>query len=138
MVPDWLHYLSLAALLIAVITAAAITIDLMAHPQAMWIMDVVWPVTALFGGPLVLAQYLRYGRLATHAGMHAAVQRHESPPNRTRTPFPAMAANGTLHCGGGCTLGDVCAEALLAAWPALALWAGWHTLFGNASTPIGQ
>jgi hypothetical protein len=49
MVPDWLHDLSIAYLLLGAICAAVIAYDELRHPQHMWIMNVVWPVTALFG-----------------------------------------------------------------------------------------
>jgi hypothetical protein len=45
------------------------------------------------------------------------------------TPFAVKVAKGTLHCGAGCTLGDVVAENLAHAFPAVALWLGWKTLF---------
>ena len=41
------------------------------------------------------------------------MQRDEDPPNKKLTPFPIMVANGALHCGSGCTLGDICAEWLV-------------------------
>ncbi len=40
-------------------------------------------------------------------------------------------ANGALHCGSGCTLGDICAEWLVFLAPAVAVWFGWHGLFGD-------
>jgi len=95
----------------------------------MWIMNVVWPVCALFGTVWVLWQYFAYGRLASHERAHAAMQRREPPPNRRLTPFPVMVANGALHCGSGCTLGDICAEWLSVAVPAVAVAFGWRTIF---------
>ena len=44
-------------------------------------------------------------------------------------PLPAIVAKGTLHCGAGCMIGDVIAEWLAFAVPAVAVWLGWHTLF---------
>lgn len=124
--PSWLHNPALAYLLFG---ALVIVVDVIRHPQHMWIMNVVWPVSALFGTAWILWQYFTYGRLATHAKMHAAMQRHEEPPNKRLTPFPVMAANGTLHCGSGCTLGDICAEWLIFAAPAVAVAFGWHGPF---------
>jgi hypothetical protein len=131
MIPDWLHALSLAYLLTGLISAAIITVDLLRHPQHMWIMNAVWPVTALFGTVWVLWPYFTYGRLATHAKMHAAVERDEEPPNKRETPFPAMVGNGTLHCGAGCTLGDIAAEWLVFAVPVIAAWFGWQWIFSE-------
>ena len=42
-----------------------------------------------------------------------------------------MVANGTLHCGAGCTLGDICAEWLVFAFPAIAVAFGWQSIFGE-------
>ncbi len=79
------------------------------HRQHMKVMEWVWPLTALFGGPLALLAYYRIGRLGTHQAMQQARERNEPPPN-LRKPFPQMVAVGTLHCGSGCTLGDIVAE----------------------------
>jgi Domain of unknown function (DUF4396) len=42
-----------------------------------------------------------------------------------------MVAKGALHCGSGCTLGDLLAEWLAFAVPAVALWFGYQTLFSE-------
>ena len=49
MIPAWLHVLSIASLALGALCAAVIAPNPVRHPQHMWIMDVVWPVTALFG-----------------------------------------------------------------------------------------
>ncbi len=127
--PAWLHYLSIGSAVLGVLCAVTIAIDVARHPQHMWIMDVVWPVTALFGTVWVLWQYFTYGRLATRERAQRAKQEDKEPPNRRLTPFPAMVANGTLHCGSGCALGDLVAEWLAFAVPAVAIAFGWHHLF---------
>lgn len=114
MIPAWLHALSLAVLVLGFICAAIIAVDEVRHPQHMGIMNVVWPVCALFGSIWVLWQYATYGR-----------------PSNRRAPFPVLVANGALHCGSGCTLGDICAEWLVFAFPAIAVAFGWHGLFGD-------
>ena len=65
MVPLWLHDLSIAYLALGAASAVAIAVDLIGRPQHMWIMNVVWPVTALFGTVWILWQYFAYGRLAS-------------------------------------------------------------------------
>ncbi len=47
--PGWLHAVAIAALWLGALCAAIVTIDLTRHPQHMWIMNLVWPLTALFG-----------------------------------------------------------------------------------------
>jgi hypothetical protein len=131
MVPAWLHGLSIAYLLIGFLCAAIIAADVARCPQHMGIMNVVWPITALFGTVWILWHYLTYGRLATHAKMHAAMERKEEPPSKRLTPFSIVVANGVLHCGSGCTLGDICAEWLVLAFPVIAVWFGWHSIFGD-------
>ena len=129
MIPGWLHYLSIAFLLLGALMAAIIVADEHGHPQHMWIMNVVWPVTALFGSVWIAWQYFTYGRLATHAKTHAAMEQEQQQPNQRETPFPVMVANGTLHCGSGCTLGDIVAEWLAFSVPAVAVAFGWQSLF---------
>ena len=131
MVPSWLHDLSIAYLALGGVCALMIAGDLRRHPQHMWIMNLVWPITALFGTGWILWQYFAYGRLATREKARVAKERKEDPPNKRLTPFPIMVANGALHCGSGCTLGDICAEWLAFGIPAIAVAFGWHSLFSE-------
>ncbi len=75
MIPAWLHSLSIAFLLLGLVCAVVVAADLVRHKQHMWIMNVVWPVTALFGTVWIVWQYFTYGRLAEDA--------------RARLPWPA-------------------------------------------------
>ena len=78
MVPVWLHALSSIYLAFGVVSAAIIALDLLRHPQHMWIMNIVWPVTALFGTAWIVWQYFSYGRLASRGQCpcrHAAASR---------------------------------------------------------------
>ena len=129
MVPTWLHDLAIAALLLGLLCAVVIAIDVIRHPQHMGIMNVVWPVTALFGTVITLWGYFTYGRLATHERAHAAMERHEEMPSKQETPFPVMVGKGASHCGSGCTIGDIIAEWLVFFVPTIAVWFGWHSLF---------
>lgn len=129
MVPIWLHYLSMAYLVFGFVCTAVVVLDLFRHPQHMWIMNVVWPVTALFGTLWILWQYFRYGRLAERRLAHEAMQRKEEMPSRKSTPFPIMVASGTLHCGSGCALADIAAEWLVFAVPAVAVAFGYQSIF---------
>jgi hypothetical protein len=54
MVPGWLHGLSIAYLLLGAVCALIISFDELRHPQHMWIMNLVWPITALFGTGWIL------------------------------------------------------------------------------------
>jgi hypothetical protein len=131
MVPAWLHGLSIAALFLGIFCALIVAIDVTRHHQHMFIMNVVWPVTTLFGGPVAVWGYFRYGRLAAHEMANAAMEKGEPPPSNRPTPFPVMVAKGTTHCGSGCTLGDIGAEWLAFAFPGIAVWLGWRSIFGD-------
>jgi hypothetical protein len=116
--PDALETVAIASLAIAVLCALIIAIDILrGHRQPMWIMNVVWPITALYAGPLGLWAYFSIGRRSAHQAMH------EAPPK------PAWQSVGlaTTHCGSGCTLGDLVAEGLLLPFLPLALFG--HRIF---------
>ncbi len=78
-------------------------IALRRYRQRMWIMEVVWPVTALYAGPLAVWAYRRWGRPSSPR-WHA--EHGLEPAGDDRNPKWVSAVLGTSHCGGGCTLGD--------------------------------
>jgi len=71
--------------------------------QKMPIMEAVWPVNALYLGPLAVWLYVQYGRPMSKPWRDA----HGDPPAKPRW---AATTIGVLHCGAGCTLGDIIAE----------------------------
>lgn len=94
-----------ASLLIAIACFLIIVIDIMAgHRQHMMVMNFVYPITALYAGPLALLAYYGLGR--------------RTAPK----PFWQQVAVGALHCGSGCTLGDIAGEIFILFFPV--------TLFG--------
>jgi hypothetical protein len=119
--PAWLHVLAIASLALALTCALIVALDELRRPQKMWIMNIVWPLTALFGSVAWLAAYYRWGRTAA-AG---ATDRDDKPP------FAVMVLKGASHCGAGCTLGDIVAEWTVVAIPSLAIWFGYGTIFGD-------
>src|ERR1700761_6197433 len=123
MLPAWLHETSLALVELGFCCAIVIAVDEWQHPQRMWIMSVVWPLTSLFGTVVWLWFYFRYGRPGSKtASRHSA---------RAAKPFPVMVAEASSHCGSGCTLGDICAEGLALAVPSVAVWLGWGSVFSQ-------
>jgi len=128
MIPTWLHLLAILSLAAGIGIAAWIAWDERRSPQHMWIMNIVWPVTALFGTFIALWGYLRYGRLATR---ERAMDAGDEPPHKQETPFPVMVAKGASHCGSGCALGDLLAEWLAFFLPSVAVWFGWQSLFSE-------
>jgi hypothetical protein len=107
---------------IALATAAAcglgITWDIVVagHRQQMAIMNLVWPITALYWGPVAVWFYVRRGR----QGHDAEGDRDDEPPSFWRFArknwWPI--SKGVSHCGAGCTLGDIVGEwvVYLTAW----------------------
>ena len=131
MIPGWLHTLSIVSLACGFACVAIVAWDETRHPQHMWIMNVVWPITGLYAVFIAVWAYFRYGRLATRKRVMAAQEKGEEPPSKRETPFPVMVGKGAFHCGSGCTLGDISAEWLAFAVPAIAAWLGWHSLFAE-------
>lgn len=115
--PHFLHILAVVSLGVGGVCAVIIAIDILAgHKQHMWIMNAVWPITALYAGPLALYGYFTVGRLSTHQMMQEAKARGEQPPGKQKPVWQSVAL-GATHCGSGCTLGDICAEWLIFAFP---------------------
>jgi hypothetical protein len=94
MIPDWLNTLAIVSLVLAGVTFAAIVIDVIRHPQPMAVMNITWPITALYFGPVAWWAYSRMGR----------------PEQDRDNPFWMKVFVGVTHCGGGCTLGDIISE----------------------------
>jgi hypothetical protein len=128
MVPTWLHTLSVLFLALGVVLALAVVVDERRRPQMMMIMNVVWPVTVLYGTVFGLWLYLTFGRApAPMAKMGAAHSGH----HHAEKPFPARVAISTAHCGSGCTVGDLIAEWLAFFVPVIAIWFGYQSLFAE-------
>jgi hypothetical protein len=79
----------------------------------MAVMNAVWPICGLFAPGVLVWAYYRWGRI------------------NDKQPFPVIVFKGALHCGSGCTLGDIVAEALLLTFPGIASAFGLGWLFGD-------
>ena len=111
-----LHIVSIVSLIMAVACFFVILIDiLVGHGQQMMVMNFVYPITALYAGPLALAVYFTIGR------------------NSKQKPFWQSVTVGALHCGSGCTLGDILGEMILLCYPftlfGMKLYASWLVEF---------
>lgn len=89
-----LTVVSWIALGVAFVSAGWLVLEHIRRPQKMWIMNVVWPVTALYMGPIAIWAYRRMGVPAAPA----------------EKPFWEGVFVSTTHCGSGCSLGDIIAE----------------------------
>ena len=117
-VPAWLSLVSWTAIFVAFVCAAWILYDLYGrgYRQHMWIMEAVWPVTALYFGPVAVWGYYRWGRPQSPKW----TEENGEPKEKS---FAATTAVGVSHCGAGCTLGDIIGS------PMVVLVLGWK-LFG--------
>lgn len=101
---------------IAFLCAIVITIDEIFHPQKMWIMNVVWPVTAVYLSVVALWGYFRIGRGMTKNAMHGMpmeqMQQYKTREEEQegRDPTWRQTAVSDTHCGAGCVIGDIIAE----------------------------
>lgn len=109
---------------VAVACAVVIAVDEVRHPQAMAVMNVVWPVTALYFSVLGVWAYFVLGRRKTRAAMRGMKMGADADAK----PTLAEVAVGTSHCGAGCMIADVASELWIAAAGVTllgsALWAG--------------
>ena len=119
--PPWLTSLASASLLLGAACCLIVAVDVLRRPQKMWIMNVVWPVTMLFGSVAWLWFYHRYGR---------------GGRDGDELPMAVSVAKGASHCGAGCTIGDLIAEWLAFAMPAIAVLFGWGSLFAEKTFAV--
>lgn len=121
--PEWLHILAWAYLSLCFLCSAITVADEVRRPQKMMIMNFVWPITALYGGPVALWGYLKSAPKMTKQHMQRMKQevqaelRRESSGTNMREqqakecgPTPEQVAVAVTHCGAGCALGDIVGE----------------------------
>lgn len=131
MIPEWLHWVSLLSLLAGILSSIWIAFDEFRNPRKMWIMNLVWPVCALFGSGFVLFVYLHAGRPSSKAREERPGQGAGNTGSDKPVLSPTAIAKAAFHCGAGCTVGDVIAETLALAFPTVLLWLGWKSLFAE-------
>ncbi len=115
--PPWLTTVAWISLGLSAASALVILGDIVAgRRQPMMVMNIVWPITGLYFGPLGLWAYWALGR--PNAGQprhHGGAQRDDPARSKPANPTPAQVFVATSHCGAGCVLGDVTGEVALAA-----------------------
>lgn len=102
MPPTWLTDVAWVSLAVAFLTAGLILYDIYGrgYRQQMTVMEAVWPITALYFGPLAWWGYRRWGRLNSPRYQR---QSGAKPEYGHRVSVSV----GVSHCGAGCTLGDI-------------------------------
>jgi hypothetical protein len=103
MTPVWLSVLAWAYISVCLCCAGIIAGDILIgrRRQPMGVMNFVFPITALYFGPLALWFYWRWAR--------APSDNSKKRRSRHRPGWVTMAIE-TSHCGAGCSLGDLIAE----------------------------
>jgi hypothetical protein len=138
MTPMWLSVLAWVYISVCLGCASIIAADILigGHRQPMGVMNFVFPITALYFGPLALWFYWRWARVPArtaaasktpmpamaggnggHAG-HGSADMTETP-EKARPGWVTMAIE-TSHCGAGCSLGDLISEFVIF-WLALSI-----------------
>ena len=87
------------SLVLAVASAIVIAVDVVRNPQKMWIMNVVWPVTALYFSVFTVWAYFAAGR-----------PKKKRPDEKGKSIGWKEVALSASHCGAGCTLADILTE----------------------------
>jgi hypothetical protein len=101
-IPGWLTAVSWAYVGLALLCAAAILYDVYGrgYRQRTGVMNVVWPITALYFGPFALPAYYRWGRPRSEKWHNE----HGSAPEKS---FPVAAATGGMPGGAASAIGHV-------------------------------
>lgn len=124
--PGWLDALAWASLSLCSACSLIILVHELRRPQKMMIMNIVWPITALYLGPVALWSYFKSGskmtrlhliqtereiRAELHEERYSNIRRMRSPNDRGEGRITReQVAVSTMHCGAGCTLGDIVGE----------------------------
>lgn len=124
-----LTIVSWLSLAVAFLCAIVIAVDELRHPQKMWIMNIVWPVTALYFSVFAVWAYFKIGRgMAKEAMQGMSKQQMEEHKKKQeeqarKDPTWQQTALSVSHCGAGCTIGDIMSE---------------FTIFGVGMTLLGK
>ena len=94
MAAAWIETFAFAYVVLCLVSAAAVGFDVLRgrrHP--MEVMNWVWPITALYVGPLAFL-----------------LHRRDLEEDSAAKPFGAKVFTGVTHCASGCALGDLAGE----------------------------
>jgi hypothetical protein len=108
-VPAWFELVAWAALGLGLASALVILADIvvLGNWQHMAIMDLAFPLTALYLGPIALWAYFTRGRRMSRKRMHMrAAGTHGDEPRDSVW----QVSLSDSHCGAGCALGDIGGE----------------------------
>jgi len=102
MIPGWLTAVSWIFVSLALLCAVAILYDVYGrgYRQRVRVMEAVWPITALYLGPLALPAYYRWGRPRSEKWR----KEHGDAPEKS---LPAAAVTGGIPGGAASAVGHV-------------------------------
>ena len=100
--PAWVTPVAWAFLILALLSAVAIAFDISAggHPQRSRAMSVVWPVAALYLGPVALFAYRRWGRTRPGTADNALSATARPSTSTLSMGLPGGAASVLAHLVG--------------------------------------
>jgi hypothetical protein len=130
MPPEWLTVVAWIYLCVCFVCSAVIGYDIVVghRRQPMGVMNLVFPITALYFGPAALALYWRWGRVGARAGRSPMPMPMPMAGAGMARPGWVTMAIEVSHCGSGCALGDLISEWLIYA---LALAVAGRVLFAE-------
>jgi hypothetical protein len=106
--PSWFELLAWVALAVGFASALVIVADIfvLGNRQHMAIMNLAFPLTALYMGPIALWAYFARGRRMSRKRMHMQAAGMDE---EARDSLWQVSLSDT-HCGAGCVLGDIGGE----------------------------
>lgn len=132
-IPEWLVVISWISLVLSIGSFIYVAFSVKKNPQKMKIMNLVWPLTTLFGSLVWVLAYNKWGRSKSddkEKTMKMDMTNMDMSQMPTK-PMPVSVFIGTCHCGAGCTLADLIVEWLLFFFTSLYVVGGYHWIFGN-------
>ena len=114
--PASFQLLSWLAVLAGLASCLFVALDIRRRqPQPMAVMRWVWPINALWAGPIGIWAYWTIGR--TGPPLQQPSARMNQATDMAPRPFWQSIVSGTLHCGAGCSLADLVGPILFRAAP---------------------
>lgn len=99
MYPTWIDDLASTSIILCAFCAALIILDIASgNRHKMRVMNWVWPLTALYLGPVAMLWH------------HQSSRRQHSDLEGVNKPFWKKVFTSATHCGGGCVLGNMAGE----------------------------
>lgn len=110
-----LNIIAWVSIFLGVLSAIIIYVDIqMGRYQPMMIMNIAWPVTALFIWPVVLFVYFKHGRAQVGNGpSRGGGHDHSHHNNHHQVPVWVNRYIASTHCAAGCSLGDILGETFI-------------------------